>query len=257
MIWKNVKEIHREGLEYIEKCKNGTVLSLKTGWDQFNNIGINRLEFNSLYIISSRPGVGKTLIINNIARDLFTYNPTEQFAVLHFQFEMNSISLALRYFSSSKGINIRDLQSDGKPLNETLYNSLKSDVDFGPVRQEFVVENSCTVLEMRNIVESFYKTYKIPFIVTLDHTLLIKRSPIEPNRQATLENLATMLTEVKKKLPVCFLILSQLNREIESFERTEPCKSGNYPTEADVYGSKMIGSYVVFYQIQTTYKKLR
>ena len=46
-----------------------------------------------------------------------------------------------------------------------------------------------------------------------------------------------MLAEMKNKLPVVFLILTQLNREIDDAERQKPGQQGNYPTEKDVFGS--------------------
>jgi hypothetical protein len=53
----------------------------------------------------------------------------------------------------------------------------------------------------------------------------------------TLQNLATMMTEMKNALPITFLVLTQLNREIDDPDRQKPGSLSNYPTEADVFGS--------------------
>ena len=68
---------------------------------------------------------------------------------------------------------------------------------------------------------------KKPFVITLDHTLLVKQSGSENNKQATLQNLAIMMTEMKNKLPVTFIILTQLNREIDDPERQKPTGSAD------------------------------
>ena len=89
---------------------------------------------------------------------------------------------------------------------------------------------------------NFYNTMKKPFVITLDHTLLVKQSGSENNKQATLQNLAIMMTEMKNMLPVTFIILTQLNREIDDPERqkTTGKGEGHYPTESDVYGSDFL-----------------
>jgi replicative DNA helicase len=94
-----------------------------------------------------------------------------------------------------------------------------------------------TVSEMRHWLVKFYDEHKKPFVVTLDHTLLVRQSASETSKQITLQNLATMLTEMKNSLPVTFIILTQLNREIDNAERQKPGKLENFPTEADVFGS--------------------
>jgi replicative DNA helicase len=94
-----------------------------------------------------------------------------------------------------------------------------------------------TVGDMANAIKMFYAEYKKPFVVTLDHTLLVRQSASDTSKPVTLQNLATMLTEMKNKLPVTFIILTQLNREIDNAERQKPGKLENYPTEADVFGS--------------------
>ncbi len=55
--WKPFHEAIEESIDYIEKRSTGAIKSLKTGWTQFDKIGMNGIEWGSLYIISSRPGV--------------------------------------------------------------------------------------------------------------------------------------------------------------------------------------------------------
>ena len=45
------------------------------------------------------------------------------------------------------------------------------------------------------------------------------------------------LTEMKKKFPVAFLVLSQLNRNVETIERAKDGTYGNYILDSDLYGS--------------------
>lgn len=242
--WKHYGDVMEEGIHYIHSRATGSIKSLKTQWNQFNSIGLNGIEWQSLYVIAARPGVGKTLIAASLTRELQRLNSEQEFAVLHFQFEMLGRNMALRELSSANNMNIRFLQSANDPgmppLTGSDFNQLKDYASKQKARNEYIVDKALTVSELGNAVRTFYKTYKIPFVVTLDHTLLVKQSGSESNRQVTLQNLATLLTELKNELPVTFLILTQLNREIDDAERQKPGLLSNYPTEADVYGSDFL-----------------
>jgi replicative DNA helicase len=239
--WRKYSDILEESLEYVAKRARKEIVSLKTSWEGFNRIGLNGIEWQSLYVLAARPGVGKTLVAATLARALQENNKDQDFMVLHFQFEMLGRNMGVRELSASNNIDIRYLQSaqdDGMPpLTKGDYEKLSTYVGKQKNRKEFVIDRSMSVPDMANAIRMFYNEYKKPFVVTLDHTLLVRQSASETSKQVTLQNLATMLTEMKNKLPVTFIILTQLNREIDNAERQKPGKLENYPTEADVFGS--------------------
>lgn len=239
--WRKYSDILEESLTYIEKRARKEIKSLKTSWEAFNGIGLNGIEWQSLYVLAARPGVGKTLAAATLTRALQELNTDQDFMVLHFQFEMLGRNMGVRELSSANNLDIRYIQSaddDGMPpLSKADHAKLKSYLDKQKTRKEYVIDRSMTVSEMRHWIVKFYEEYKKPFVVTLDHTLLVRQSAGDSNKQMTLQNLATMLTEMKNALPVTFIILTQLNREIDNAERQKPGKLENYPTEADVFGS--------------------
>jgi replicative DNA helicase len=240
-LWKKYTTIMQEGMSYINSRHKGEIKSLRTQWNGFNSIGLNGIEWQSLYVLAARPGVGKTLIASSLTRELQRLNPEQDFAVLHFQFEMLGRNLALRELSSANKLNIRYLQSSGDdgmpPISESDMLKLQSYIASQSKRQDYVIDKAMTVSEMLKAIIDFYHEVRKPFVITLDHTLLVKQSGTETNRQTTLQNLATMMTEMKNALPVTFLVLTQLNREIDDPERQRPGNLSNYPTEADVFGS--------------------
>jgi replicative DNA helicase len=240
-LWKKHDEILKEGMQYIELRAHGKIKSLITQWETFNSIGLNGIEWHSLYVIAARPGVGKTLIANAITRKLHELNKEQNFAILHFQFEMLGRNMALRELSAGTKLDIRYLQSAKDPgmapLTRGDYERLQNYVSAQRGRDEYVIDRSLTVEGIRGAIYSFYQEHRKPFVITLDHTLLVKQSSSETSKMVTLQNLATMMTETKKELPVIFLVLTQLNREIDDAERQRPGKLTNFPTEADVYGS--------------------
>ena len=81
----------------------GSIKSLRTPWDKFNDATTDGLEWHSTTVIGGRPGSGKTLIKDQIIREAFKLNPAENFRVLEFQFEMLARTSAIREYSSILG----------------------------------------------------------------------------------------------------------------------------------------------------------
>jgi len=61
--------------------------------------------------------------------------------------------------------------------------------------------------------------------------------PIDIVEHDMLNSLGEALTYLKRKYPIAFIILSQLNRNIDNPERAEDGKYGNYVLESDLFGA--------------------
>jgi replicative DNA helicase len=247
-MWKNQKESFVEALKYLNKRKLGEIKSIKTPWQKFNDASIDGLEWNTITVIGGRPASGKTAIVEQIIKESFIINPDENFRVLQFQFEMLGRVQAIREYSSVIGRSYKYLCSaDGKLSDEDLkrcheYSKRKvknSKID--------IVDTPQTVDEFKKIVITYFETHSFlnkehkkiytPIIVTIDHSVLFKKAPYEKDKLETLNNLGEALTELKKKFPVAFIVLSQLNRNIDNPDRAEDGKYGNYVLESDIFGA--------------------
>ena len=184
-----------------------------------------------------------TLVVNELTRSMQQLNANKQFAILHFQYEMLGRNLVLRELSGANNLNIRYLQSakdDGMPkLSVEDFDKLKNYVG-QQNRNEYIVDKPHTVPQMYKIIKDFYEEMKMPFIITLDHTLLIPQHIGEKSKQDTLQNFAVMTNETKNHFPCTWFILSQMNREIDNPERQKPGSLGNYPDESCIYGSDFL-----------------
>jgi hypothetical protein len=65
----------------------------------------------------------------------------------------------------------------------------------------------------------------------------LKKDAFEKDKFDTLYNLGEALTNLKRVYPVAFIILTQLNRDINSPERNEDGKYGNHVLESDIFGA--------------------
>ena len=246
-LWKSQKDGFADSLRYLKGRMEGSIKSIKTPWAKFNDATTDGLEWHSMTVIGGRPGSGKTLIKDQIVREAFKLNPTENFRVLEFQFEMLARTSAIREYSSVLGKSYKYLCSaDGKLTAEDLqicYDHAKERVKLAID----IVEEPITVNEFREVIAEYMQQYMFinesgdyeftKTIVTLDHSLLLKKAPFEKDKFDTLYNLGEAITELKRKYPIAFIILTQLNRGIDNPERNEDGKYGNYILESDIFGS--------------------
>jgi replicative DNA helicase len=246
-LWKDQKQGFVDSLVYLKGRMDGHIRSLKTPWEKFNDATTDGLEWHSMTVIGGRPGSGKTLIKDQIVRESFRLNPDEKFRVLEFQFEMLARTSAIREFSSVLGKSYKYLCSaDGKLSNEDLtvcYEHAKERVKI-PID---IVEEPLTVNELRETITAYMNHHAVKnedgtvdftkTVVTLDHSLLLKKAPFEKDKFDTLYNLGEMITELKRRYPIAFIVLTQLNRGIDNPERNEDGKYGNYILESDIFGS--------------------
>lgn len=249
--WKPLKDSYQQALDYMRGRQNGTITSLRTPWTKFNDATADGIEWNSTTVIAARPGTGKTLIKDQIVRESFRLNPGLQFRVLEFSLEMVGRVSAMRSFSSFIGRAYKYLCSaDGKITDEDMakcYSYAKKMIEY-PID---VIDEPCTVNEFRQTIAEYMDAYSVqkvdkegkPYreftktIITLDHSLLLKKAPFEKDKHDTLFALGEALTDLKRKYPIAFIILSQLNRDIDRPERNEDGKYGNHILESDIYGS--------------------
>ena len=239
-IWKSQKEGLKESLDYLKGRKEGLITSIKTPWVKFNDATTDGIEWNTLTVVAGRPGSGKTLIKDQIIREAFVLNPNEVFNVLEFQLEMLARMSAVREYSAILAKPYKYLCSaDGKLSDEDLqrcYEYAKKKVNL-PID---IVEDAVTAEEFKAVIESYMEEKKVlgkyvKTIITLDHSILLKKKHGQQRLDALAE-LGDVLTDLKRKYPILFIILSQLNRNIDNPERNEDGKYGNYVLDSDIFG---------------------
>lgn len=244
--WRSQKEGFIDSLNYLKGRQEGLIKSIKTPWEKFNDASTDGIEWNSMTVIGGRPGSGKTLIADQIIRSAFAINKGQKFRVLQFQFEMLARVSAIREYSSYLGKSYKYLCSaDGVLAPEDLtrcYAYAKSRVKY-PID---IVDEPCTTSTFKKIIESYMEEHSeiideekvfTKTIITLDHSLLVKKESYEKDKYETLYNLSETITYLKRKYPIAFIVLSQLNRNIDSPERNEDGKYGNYILESDLFGA--------------------
>ena len=236
--WIGQYAAFNDALKYMLKRSTGEEKSIYTPWPKFNDATTDGLEWNTLTVIGGRPGSGKTLIKDQIIRESFTLNPNDDFRVLEFQLEMVGRTSALREFSSITGKTYKELCSAGSTLTQDVLNNCHQ---YAKERVKYpvdIISTPMTVNQMRDQVDMYMNLHKgKKTIITLDHTMLVKRAPYQSNSLDMLFELGEFFTQTKRDYPCLFIALSQLNRNIDNPERAQQGKYGNFILESDIFGS--------------------
>lgn len=246
-LWKSHKKSYEESLAYIIGRQKGQIRSLRTPWKKVNDATTDGIEWNTITVIAGRPASGKTLIKDQIARKAKELNPDQDLRILEFQFEMLGRTSAIREYCSFLKKDYKYICSANGIITDA---DLRACYEYAKTRVGYpldIVEEPLTVLEIKEQIEEYMKEHSkknedgsysyTNTLITLDHSFLVKKAPFEKDKFDTLYNLGEVLTELKKKYPIAFIILSQLNRNVDNPERNEDGKYGNYVLDSDIFAA--------------------
>jgi replicative DNA helicase len=182
--------------------------------------------------------------MEQLISDIIENNTDQDFRVLKFQMEMLDETNGVRKLSMNVGSDYNTLMSKGEPVDEAVYWKC---VEFYNKSKENdfidVVYDACTVDEMCATIDYYVKKHKnedgtFPnVLVAIDHSALFRVGKGQKDKFDMLGALGEALTMMKKKYPVAFVVLSQLNRNIDDIKRQEEGSYGNYVLDSDIYGS--------------------
>jgi replicative DNA helicase len=233
----------KKALYKMKARRNGELKSLKTAWVNFNNAFCDGLEWRTITVVGARPGTGKTLFMEQLVNDVIKINPDQKFKILKFQFEMLDETNGIRKLSMNVGSDYNTLMSKERPVDKNIFQKC---VDFYESTEQYdlvdVVYDPCTVEEMCATIHAYMEKHKTEdgftnTLITIDHSALFRVGKGQKDKFEMLYTLGEALTEMKKKFPVAFLVLSQLNRNVETIDRTKDGTYGNYILDSDLYGS--------------------
>jgi len=229
----------------IRARRQGTLKSLKSAWPKFNDAFCDGLEWRTITVVGARPGTGKTLFMEQLISDIIANNSDQYFRVLKFQMEMVDETSGVRKLSLITSADYNTLMSkDGKQVDKRIYDEcVKYYQSMQAMDRSNVVYDACTVDEMCATIHYEMDKYKNEdgtynnMLVGIDHSALFKVGKGQKDKFEMLGSLGEALTMMKKKYPIAFIVLSQLNRNIDDPKRQEEGVYGNYVLDSDIYGS--------------------
>jgi replicative DNA helicase len=235
----------RKAILKMKGRRNGDIKSLKSAWPKFNDAFCAGLEWRTITVVGARPGTGKTLFLEQLFNDIIVQNPDQEFRILKFQFEMVDETSGVRKLSLETGADYNTLMSkDGVKVDKAIYDKCveyyEKSIEHDLTR---VLYDSCSVDEMCATIHYEFEKFKRPdgtyvnMLVGIDHSTLFGLTKGQKDKFEMLSALGEALTMMKKKYPVAFVVLSQLNRNIDNPDRQRDGEYGNYILDSDIYGS--------------------
>lgn len=233
--------------DYITKLRTGEIKSLKTSFSKLNKALLNGIDWNRIFTIAALSGGGKSTILEQIKRDFLDLNG-DSFEILSFDFEMLIEDQLTRYVSSKIKKSLKDIYSSDKPLSDEDYKEVVDILEARKNAPVFYVDNPGTPEQIRATILQFAMERDLlslnkGLVISIDHATLVKGKSGETEK-TIIDELMTVFLELKKYfastgLRCIFLVLSQLNRDIERPERTSNPLL-HFPTRNDIFAASSI-----------------
>jgi len=209
---------------------------LPTGFDSLDNI-IGGLVGGRLYVLAARPGVGKSSAAITIAKNVSLQGKG---SVLVYSLEMTEDEISDRIISSTAAVSSSSLRTN--TMNADEYGRVFRAIGQVENADLFIDDDgSLTLTELRAKARRFTATHKVALIVVDYLQLMTLDGRNVDNRQLEVSSISRKLKALAKELDVPALVLSQLNRDVESRKDKRPQlsdlrESGAIEQDADVVG---------------------
>lgn len=175
-------------------------------------------------------------------------NKDQDFDVLSFQFEMLGLDEVAKDVSSKINKSIKSIYSADSILSDKDYAQVEEELDKIKSDPLYIIDNIGTVDDIKNTILGYVddndlREKKRNLVISIDHSLLV-RAKDGDDEKITLDKLMHTLVALKKFLSstgvkTIFIVLSQLNRNIEATERVLNSKL-HYPNKNDLFGASSV-----------------
>lgn len=221
-------EIKRIGV----RSAGGEALSPTTGWPELDGI-CNGMTPGELWILAGRPGMGKTAM----AVAILQAHCRAGGKGLMFSLEMENSALAQRIISGDTGIPAYQLKRGD--LQENAIRSMLNYSDTVDGLNIWFEDTPHTTIEkIRSRVKTMKQKHGITCVVC-DYLGLVTPTNTKEIREQQVAHISKTAKQIAKECGVTFIMLAQLNREVEKRGDKKPMlsdlrESGSIEQDADL-----------------------
>lgn len=235
--FRGMAEVMRGSLQRIEQLadRRELVTGVSTGFLDLDRITAG-LQPTDLIIIAARPSVGKTALALNIAAHAAMQEPKE--VVAFFSLEMSIDSLAIRLLCSEARIDGARVRSGF--IGDRDYPKLAQAAAALSESELWIDDASdSTLTQIRAKCRRLKRDRGRLGLIVVDYLQLIRSTGPVRSREQEIAGFSRGLKSLAKDLKVPIVLISQLNRQVESRQNKRPIladlrESGAIEQDADV-----------------------
>ena len=205
----SIKNIE-ESFTRLNKTANEKAIS--TGFPNLDSYLDGGLHGKELYIFAGIPGSGKTMLMGNIAINVFLQNKK----VLYYTFETSDSRLLMRIFSNLTGYTKKEILLDEEGAKSKLIENIKDVTDGDFIIKEYNSNQVCSNDLMAHINDLKMYNNWVPDAIIVDYLLIMlanDKSMASSNTYKYYKAVAEDLRNIGKTLDVPVLSPAQINRE--------------------------------------------
>jgi len=218
--YKEVNEVSTVLFKTIENLNERTIKNRKYEVDTgFKNLNERTGGFSKgdLIVVASRPSMGKSSFILNIATQAIERDET----VLFFSFEMKAEQLMLRILSAKTSIALSSLKIGD--LSDSQWDLLLRNADKMREKKLFIDDNSYADIDyIRAKVRTFKSEYPSLSMIILDSLNLMSYVKVRENKYEGIAEISKALKQLAREVDLPVIVTSQLNRNLENRENKRP-----------------------------------
>ena len=224
-----------DAVKTLSKFQSGEMNPVKTSFEFLNEICLGGLLPNLILAILGRPSHGKTHLASQLKEDILS-DKERNIGLLYFNWEMPTFALLLTQLRKKLKKNLREILYN-KPTEDELILMKETASEFRDPRLT-TVERSLTPKEFDYLVRKYIEDNldKEQLFIVVDHVGITKGT----NKLEAIFELLEVCNGIKLDYPnrITFIILGQLNREIERLWRTRDINPINLRVTSEyIYGS--------------------
>ena len=229
-----LRELVHESLESLERLHERTgLVGLPTGFKDLDEL-LQGLQKGNLILVAARPGVGKSSLITNMARNVAV--ETGQTVAL-FSLEMSQIEIGMRLLCAEARV-----ASDKVRANRIAAEDWGRIVDAAETLDQaplFIVDSgNTTIIDIRAKARRLKSQHNLGLII-IDYLQLMSSHRRVDSRQQEISEISRSLKLLAKELDIPVIAVSQLNRDPEKRVDKRPQladlrESGALEQDADV-----------------------
>lgn len=225
-------------LDRMDAARAGVVTGLETGYPDLDGL-LGGLQPSNLLILAGRPGMGKTSEALSIAQNIDTRfrKDGDKRRILIVSMEMSADEVTDRCLAMRSGVSTRQ-QKDGKLTDEEY--AAYVDAVAWQAKSQIIVLDPPTITPAQLRAQAVRIHAKTPLaLVIIDYVGLMNAGIKTDRRSDEVGYISRQTKQLARELDVPVLLLSQLNRAVESRQDKRPLlsdlrESGDLEQDANV-----------------------